>query len=152
MQSELVQNSKNGLIYDILNRFRVMVKRRNWRKDYRAHTRKPPHILNVNVTQGSLSHHQNESTALFQHHVSRAVYERIAVTLRDRGKRLGAARAHYHAIGHERTARYRCPLVLRCIMRRRHLLHLPHRLGSLVDQRARAPVAEHQMRLYVGAF
>ena len=152
MQSELVQNSKNGLIYDILNRFRVMVKRRDWRKDYRAHARKPPHILNVNVTQGSLSHHQNESTALFQHHVSRAVYERIAVTLRNRGKRLGAARAHYHAIGHERTARYRCPLVLSCIMRRRHLLHLPHRVGSLVDQRACAPVAEHQMRLYLGAF
>jgi len=101
MQSELVQDPKDGLIYDILNRFRVMVKRRNWRKNYRAHPRKPPHILNMNVTQGSLSHHQNKSTALFQYDVSRAVYERIAVTLRNRGQRLGAARAHHHAIGHE---------------------------------------------------
>ena len=83
MQIKLVQDAQNRLIHEIVYRFGMIVEGRNRGKNYRAHTRKPQHIFNVNVAQRSFANHQNEFAALFQNYVGGAMNQRVTVSLRD---------------------------------------------------------------------
>ena len=73
MQIKLVQDAQNSLIHQVLYRFGMIVEGWHRRENYRAHTREPEHIFNVNVAQGSFSHYQNKLAPFFQSHVGGAV-------------------------------------------------------------------------------
>src|SRR5258708_21019435 len=51
VKSELVQDSQDGLIDEVIDGLRMIVKCRNGRKNHDAHARELQHIFEVNVTQ-----------------------------------------------------------------------------------------------------
>ena len=150
MQSELVQDSQNGLVDDVIDHLWVTIERRHRRENHDAHARKLQHIFEVNVAQGRLAHDQDQFAAFLEHHVGGAVNESVAMALRDGGERSDAARADHHTLGHKGAAGNGRALVLRCIVVRGHLVDLLNGVGRLVDQCAGAPVAEHEMGLDLG--
>src|SRR5258708_8291712 len=149
VESELVQDSQDGLIDEVIDGLRMIVKCRNGRKNHDAHARELQHMCEVNVTQRRFADGQHQFAAFFEHHVGRTVNEGVAVTLRNGGERPDATRAYHHALSYKRTAGDGRTLILRRIMLRRHLLDLLYGIRRLVDQRARSPVAENQMRLHL---
>src|SRR5215470_12217443 len=101
----------------------------------------------MDVVQWSFTHDQDQFAAFFEDHVGSAVNQVVSVSVSNGGKRPHTARAYDHPLREERTARDGRSFVLGCIMARGHLLDLFEAVGCLMKKRARAPFAEHQMRL-----
>ena len=100
-KSELVQDSQDGLIDEVIDGLRVIVKCRHGRKNHDAHARKLQHIFEMNVAQRRFADDEHKFAAFFEHYVGRTVNEGVAVALRDGGERPDTARAYHHALSYE---------------------------------------------------
>jgi len=151
MDAELIQHSHDDVIHQLLDRPRVIVKRRHRWKNHRAHARELQHVLQMDVVQRRFAHHQYQLAALLENHIRGTMHQVLALAACDRPQSPHAARCDDHARRQERTAGHRRALVARRIRIRRHLPHAIERVRGLLRQRVSAPFADDQMRFHAGS-
>ena len=72
MEVELVEQTQDGLVDDVVDRVRLVVERRHRRADRHTHIREGEHVAQVDRVQRRLSHGQDEPAPLLQHDVGGA--------------------------------------------------------------------------------
>jgi hypothetical protein len=101
--------------------------------------------------QRRLAKNGDERSSLLEHHIAGAGDEVVRSRERERGQRAHAARADDHARRHEATARDRRADVAMPVDDVGERLHLGDGVVGLVEQRAPAGRADHEMRFDVVA-
>jgi hypothetical protein len=99
VDAELVEHAHHNVIDDLFDRLRMIVESRHGRKDHHAHARQLQHVLEVNLAEWSLAHHQHQLAPFLQDYVGGAMDQMLALPRRDRCQAAHAARRDHHSIG-----------------------------------------------------
>ena len=136
------------MIYHVVEILRVIVEGWHGRHDDRAHARELQHIFEMNVTERRFAHDERQFAPFFQDHIRRAMNQIVAVALCDGGERSHAARRDDHAEREKRATGDNRALIAATVVVRRHLPDFFDRVRRFVRERARSPLAHHQMSLH----
>src|SRR5688572_25864783 len=101
----------------------------------------------MDVAQGSFARRKEQLSTLLEHDICGTMNEIVAEPMRDRRKRAHTARNDRHTHGEEGSARNRGTLIARHVCDAGEPLNLINCKGCLVEQRAAAPGADHQVGL-----
>ena len=101
--SKIIKYLSNCLINNILNGFRLMIKRRHRRKDVGAHVSSHGHKPQMSFVEWRFSYHKNQFSLFLQGHIRRSYEEIVVIWVGNSGQCLDRARNHSHAFGEERS-------------------------------------------------
>src|SRR6185369_1498184 len=110
MDIKLIDHAHRDVIDHVVEILWVIVERRYWRKNHDAHAREFQHVLQMNLVERRLAHHEDELTSFFENYVRRAMNQVVAEAVRDRCERPHTARRDHHSQRHERATRDRSSL------------------------------------------
>ena len=113
--------------------------------EYDAQTIRPHALGTFRALLGA--HAEQQPAPLLQDDVGGAVHQVVAVAVRDRRERLGAARRDDHPVGPDRSARNRRPHVVGRVHGGGQTLDLLPGVGRFMEECPGAPPADHEVRL-----